>query len=193
MSANRISVMGMLCCIAAGVALAGTAWVNTGWAEHGLWLAAAILIQLRLLANMLDGMVALESGQASPVGELFNEVPDRISDAAVLIGLGYALHSSPVPGYVATILAILTAYIRVQARLAGAPADFRGPMAKQHRMFVVTLLALLMTILPMAWRPVIADDHQGLPVLSLLIIIVGSAVTGVRRLATAAGYLRGRS
>ena len=46
--------------------------------------------QLRLTANMLDGMVALASGRASKVGELYNEVPDRVSDAAVFIGAGLA-------------------------------------------------------------------------------------------------------
>lgn len=191
MSANAISVIGMLCCIAAGIALAGTARVNPGWPERLLWLAAAILIQLRLLANMLDGMVAIESGQASPVGELFNEVPDRISDVAVFIGLGYAMHSSPTLGYLTAIAAILTAYIRVQARLAGAPANFGGPMAKQHRMFVTTVLALLMAALPTGWRPMVADGPYGLPALALLVILAGSAVTCIRRLAGAAGHLRG--
>jgi phosphatidylglycerophosphate synthase len=39
---------------------------------------------------MLDGMVALASCRDSKVGELYNEVPDRVSDAAVFIGVGYA-------------------------------------------------------------------------------------------------------
>lgn len=192
-SPNAISVMGMICCLLAGIALAGTAQVEAGWIERGLWVSAALLIQARLLANMLDGMVAIESGQASPVGELFNEVPDRISDAAVFIGLGYAIHSSPTLGYLAAIAAILTAYIRVQARLAGAPADFGGPMAKQHRMFVGTVLALLMAVLPMGWRPMVADGPYGLPALALLVILAGSAATCIRRLAGAAGYLRGHT
>lgn len=36
-----------------------------------------------MLANMLDGMVAIESGRASPLGELYNDAPDRIAEAAV--------------------------------------------------------------------------------------------------------------
>ena len=76
------------------------------------WLAAAVLVQLRLLANLLDGMVAIEAAQASRVGELFNEVPDRVSDAATLVGLGFAVGSVPLLGFLAAILAILVAYIR---------------------------------------------------------------------------------
>ncbi len=43
------------------------------------WLAGALLVQLRLLANLYDGMVAVLRQIASPVDELFNEVPDRVS------------------------------------------------------------------------------------------------------------------
>src|SRR6185437_11072107 len=79
--ANSISVAGMAAGILAGVALALTGRVTL---PALAWLAAAALVQARLLANLLDGMVAIESGRASRVGELFNEVPDRVSDAATL-------------------------------------------------------------------------------------------------------------
>src|SRR5690554_3429085 len=72
-SPNTISILGMICCVFAGVALAGTANAAPGWLERVLWISAALLIQARLLANMLDGMVAIESGDISAVGELYNE------------------------------------------------------------------------------------------------------------------------
>jgi len=69
-------------CIAAALALGLTS------VEYNrlFWLFAALGAQLRLRANMLDGMVALVSARASKVGELYNEVPDRVWDAAVFIG-----------------------------------------------------------------------------------------------------------
>src|SRR4029077_19400556 len=85
---------------------------------------------------MLDGMVALASGRDSKIGELYNEVPDRVSDAAVFIGTGYAWGGNVALGYIATILAIFTAYIRPGGKIAGSPNEFCGPMAKQHRMLV---------------------------------------------------------
>ena len=88
---------------------------------------------------MLDGMVAVVSGRASKVGELYNEVPDRVSDAAVFIGAGYAWGGNVALGYVATILAIFTACVRAAGKIAGAPNEFCGPMAKQHRMLVITV------------------------------------------------------
>ena len=107
-TANAISIAGMVCGILAGVSLWRTASAPP-LAARFLWLAAALLIQLRLLANLLDGMVAVASGTASQLGELFNEAPDRVSDAATLIGLGYAAGGHPTFGWLAALLAVLTA------------------------------------------------------------------------------------
>src|SRR4029453_1364924 len=97
-----------------------------------LWLIGAVGAQLRLTANMLDGMVAIASSRTSKTGELYNGAPDRISGAAVFIGAGFAWGGNVALGYIATILAIFTAYIRAAGKIAGAPNEFCGPMAKQH-------------------------------------------------------------
>ncbi len=154
------------------------------------WVVAAVLVQLRLLANLLDGMVAIESGQASRVGELFNEVPDRVSDAATLVGLGFALGSVPLLGFLAAILAILVAYTRAAVRVAGGPQDYCGPMAKQHRMFVVTLTALTAAVVPVAWQSHLSSSGWGLPAVALAAIAVGCVITALRRLERGARALR---
>jgi phosphatidylglycerophosphate synthase len=117
-SPNAISVAGMIVGLAAGACLAGTA--QAARAERTLWLIGAVFIQLRLLANMLDGMVAVETKRASPVGELFNEVPDRVSDSAILIGLGFAAGGSALLGLAAALTAMFTAYVRAVGKAAGA-------------------------------------------------------------------------
>src|SRR5204862_5395798 len=101
-SPNAISIAGMWACIVGGIALGLTSISD----YRILWLVAALGAQLRLTANMLDGMVALASRRASRVGELYNEIPDRVSDAAVFIGAGFAWGGNVTLGYVATILAI---------------------------------------------------------------------------------------
>ena len=45
--------------------------------------------------------------------------------------------------FLAAILAIFVAYVRAAVKVAGAPQDYSGPMAKPHRMFLVTVTALL--------------------------------------------------
>jgi phosphatidylglycerophosphate synthase len=191
-SPNAISVAGMLACLAAGTAMVWTAYAPSGTAARAAWIVAAVLVQLRLLANMLDGMVAIRRGVASPVGELYNEVPDRVSDVAALIGLGYAAGGHAALGWAAALAAVFTAYVRAMGKIAGAPQDFGGPMAKPQRMAVVTATALYMGLAPAAWRPDWAwgGVPAGLPAAALAVILAGSVLTAVLRLRRTATVLR---
>ena len=186
-SPNSISIAGMCACIVAGLALAATSITY-----HRIdWLIAALGAQLRLTTNMLDGMVALASGRASKVGELYNEIPDRVSDAAVFIGAGFAWGGNVALGYIATILAIFTAYIRAAGKIAGAPNEFCGPMAKQHRMFVITLVCLYSAALPRSWQAFhFGELKVGAISVGLVVIIAGCVITVGRRLNRIARVLR---
>jgi phosphatidylglycerophosphate synthase len=135
-----------------------------------------MLILLRLLANMLDGMVAVETGKTSAVGELFNEIPDRVSDAAIFIGAGFAATSSPHLGYTAAVLALLVAYVRALGNQMGITGLFIGPMSKQQRMFTLVAICLFYASAPAAW--------QSFPLLvwGLWIINLGATVTLFRRI-----------
>lgn len=139
-SPNAISVAGMFLGVAGGAALYMTSQLDAQPARWA-WFAGAFLTQMRLLANMLDGMVAIESGRTSPLGELYNEIPDRVSDVATLVGLGYAAMSDATLGWLAACMAVVVAYVRAQGKAAGAHHEFCGPMAKPHRMFTVTAAA----------------------------------------------------
>ena len=186
-SPNAISIAGMCACIGSGLALGLTS------VEYNriLWLVAAIGAQLRLTANMLDGMVALASGRDSKVGELYNEVPDRVSDAAVFIGAGYASGGNVELGYIATILAIFTAYVRAAGKIAGAPNEFCGPMAKQHRMLVITVAYLYSVVVPRSWQIFHLDNFDvGVMSLALTLIIAGCVITVFRRFKRIARALR---
>ena len=188
---NAISVFGMFAAVAAGCLLVATAQLEA--ARPFLWIGAAAGIVLRLLANMLDGMVAVESGRASAVGELFNEVPDRISDAAVLVGLGYAHGSEPVLGYLAALLAVFTAYVRAVGKVAGAPQFFQGPMAKPQRMWLVVAVCLGAALFPAGGSFEMAGLRLTAPTVVLALIALGCVVTAARRLALIGGALRGKS
>ncbi|HYB11539.1 MAG TPA: CDP-alcohol phosphatidyltransferase family protein [Alphaproteobacteria bacterium] len=190
-NADAISLFGMAFGIGAGVFLAVTGkWPSAAWA---IWLAAALLVQLRLAANMLDGMVALSTGTESKRGELFNEIPDRVSDSAVLIGLGYASGGDAVLGYAAALVAVGTAYVRAVGKVTAGVQEFCGPMAKQQRMFVVTLVALYGAVFDPRQGSV--NDTTGLtPVtFAFYLIIIGGIVTFLRRLRRIDAALRGAS
>jgi phosphatidylglycerophosphate synthase len=157
-----------------------------------LLLLAAGCIQLRLLANMLDGLVAIEGGRRSSTGDLFNEVPDRLADVLILAPAGYAIPAAGVLGislgWTVAVLALLTAYIRLLGSSLGFEQRFLGPMAKQHRMAVLTVTCIASAI------EAIAFGFNGrLLAIGLLLIGLGTAVTCVRRLNLIASQLRRRS
>jgi phosphatidylglycerophosphate synthase len=135
LTADGISLLSLVFATAGAAALL---WLPAPWNLA----ACAVGVQLRLLCNLLDGMVAVEGGRKSKVGVLYNEVPDRIADSLFIVALGYAI-ATPWLGWFGALAAAVTAYIRVLGGTFGLAQDFRGPMAKQHRMAVLTLGCLL--------------------------------------------------
>jgi phosphatidylglycerophosphate synthase len=187
---NAISLAGAICGVGAGAALAATGTLSS-FEQRVAWLASGLLIQLRLLANMLDGMVAVEGGRASPVGELYNEVPDRVSDTATLIGAGYAAGGDVTLGYLAACVALFTAYVRAMGKAAGARQEFCGPMAKQQRMFTVTVIAAYAGLAPADWQPAWGPSSTwGLMAAGLALIVAAGLATALRRLLRIAATLR---
>lgn len=134
-SPNAISVASLFFAAAGAAAL-------LYWGGIGGLIATAICIQLRLLCNLLDGMVAIEGGKQSPTGSLYNEIPDRIADSLFIVALGYAIDMAWL-GWLGALAAAVTAYIRVLGGSLGLKQDFRGPQAKPHRMAVMTAGCLL--------------------------------------------------
>jgi phosphatidylglycerophosphate synthase len=128
---NQISMLSLVFAVLAGAAL----WFAPRF--PWLYLLAVIGIQLRLLCNLMDGMIAVEGGRHSAVGALYNEFPDRIADSIIIVALGYAA-AAPMLGWAGALAAALTAYIRATGGALGLKQDFRGPLAKQQRMALIS-------------------------------------------------------
>ena len=182
---NQISVASMVFSALAGAAFWAGAAAEDATFRALLLIAAAAFCQARLLCNLFDGMVAIEAGKSAPDGGFWNEFPDRVSDTLIFAGIGYGI-GWPALGWAAVAMAILTAYVRELGRGCGLPADFSGPMAKQHRMAVATIAALA-TILEPLW-----NGRNELLFAALWLVAVGSAVTVIRRSWRIVSALRGR-
>jgi phosphatidylglycerophosphate synthase len=174
---NAVSVAGVAfaICSCAAFLLAP----STPRAQVALLLAAAAAIQLRLLCNLLDGMLAIEHGLKSPTGDLYNDVPDRIEDVLILAGAGLSIDVLPFGaslGAIAALAAMFTAYVRLLGTSLGALPQFTGPMAKQHRMFVLTVATVL------AAAEASAGASPRAIWVGLLVISAGSIATAIRRL-----------
>ncbi|MCG3680758.1 CDP-alcohol phosphatidyltransferase family protein [Aliarcobacter butzleri] len=157
-----------------------------------IWISpilAALFIQMRLLCNLFDGMVALEGGKSTKSGELFNDIPDRVSDSLLFIALGYSITNVSFGielGYLVALFAALTAYVRVLGASMQAGSCFKGPMAKQHRMAILTT-ALILTPFELS---LFATDY--ILTITLFIITIGSFLTIVNRTKTIYNTLEGK-
>ncbi|TLP73257.1 CDP-alcohol phosphatidyltransferase family protein [Nesterenkonia sphaerica] len=191
---NQISLGSMFFAGVGAAALISSAHTDGDAARLVLLTAAAVCIPLRLLLNMLDGMLAVEKGMSSPVGDLYNELPDRISDVLLLAAAGIAaagvatvgsVDLGILLGFLAAVLAVLTAYIRSLGASLGAGSFFDGPLAKPHRMWLLTVGALAATAEPwLPWPP-------GWVLLSTVsVIALGSLFTCMRRVRRISTVLR---
>ena len=170
---NQISMLGM---VSAALAFASfwAAGGSSGALRILLLLLGAGFTQGRLLCNLFDGMVAIEAQKRAADGGFWNEFPDRISDVLILMGLALGA-GEPSLGWAATAFAFLTAYTRELGVSCGLAADFSGPMAKQHRMAVVTGAALLTIFAPLF------GGRDEVLVAALWVVAVGAALTALRR------------
>lgn len=176
---NLVSVVS----VAFALLVAGCYWASD-YFESSLWqrsiflLGAAIGIQLRLICNLMDGMIAIEGGKATRNGDIYNEIPDRFADLIIIVAAGIwagdRVYSDL--AWLAGALSILIACIRMQGAALTQEHDFSGPMAKPQRMALLTLVTLLLIAL--------GCFNVTLPVMfwALLVLIVGEALTIVRRI-----------
>jgi phosphatidylglycerophosphate synthase len=139
---NQISILSMVFAALGGVLmlLGGPWWV---------WIVAAVCVQLRLACNLIDGMVAIEGGKASPVGAIYNEFPDRIGDTLLLVPLGYAAGIGWL-GWALALAVVMTAYIRATGAALTHLGDFSGVMSKPRRMAALTV-ALIVEAGEVSW------------------------------------------
>ena len=181
---NQVSVVGMVAGLGAGglLGLTGSGSFPPA-AVPAAFLTAIALVLIRGGCNIFDGILAVETGRASRVGLLFNEVPDRVSDVALLVGAGHAIGGDPLLGWIAALGAMATAYLRVQVQIAGASSDYRGPMAKPARMGVLVAALVVQLVIP-------AGADAGVIRIALLLIIAGTILTTLRRLFHAARELQ---
>jgi phosphatidylglycerophosphate synthase len=175
---NQISVLSVAWALLGAAALVGAGQVNAvGWRAN-LLLGAGFCVQMRLLCNLLDGMVAVEGGWRTKSGEIYNELPDRISDLLLLTAAGYATRWTGWErelGCAAAALAVFVAYIRAMGGQVGVAPQFCGPMAKQQRMFLLTAsCALTILELSFGWTT------RSMTCI-LVLIAVGSVWTALRR------------
>jgi phosphatidylglycerophosphate synthase len=141
-----------------------------------LLIVAPLFCYLRLWFNMLDGMVAVASNKASRRGEILNDLPDRISDVIIFVGVAHSGWMNPFFGYWAAIFAVLTAYVGLFGQALGVQREFGGIMSKPWRMVALHIGAWLTLVLQRQ------PERFSILDLTCLVVIVGCVQTIVVRL-----------
>ena len=103
-------------------------------ATRWLLIIAPLFCYVRLWLNMLDGLVAFAAGKASRRGEILNDLPDRVSDIMIFVGVAHSGLMNPLIGYWAAIFAVLTSYVGLFGQALGVQRQFAGIMSKPWRM-----------------------------------------------------------
>lgn len=144
-TANHLTVTGLVMAVAASVAIA-----------NGALRAGLLLLVLTAVPDVLDGAVAKASGTASSRGAFFDSVVDRVSDALLLGGIAWYLASEQggrialLPFAVAAA-SMLVSYERARAESLGF--DARGGLMERAERLAFLAFGLLFEslLVPVLW------------------------------------------
>ncbi len=139
-TANQVTLAAAALSVAAGIVLA------VYGATARVWLLLPVVLFLRMALNAIDGMLAREHGQKSPLGAYLNELSDVVSDAALYLPFAWLAGVAPIVVVLAVLLSALTEMAGVVALQVGAERRYDGPMGKSDRAFAFGLIAFLMGI-----------------------------------------------
>lgn len=135
LSANMVTVIGFLITMVASVVVAG-----------GRLLAGGLVLLLGAGFDMLDGAVARASGGGSKRGAFLDSTLDRLSDAAIFMGIAWWLAEADnrlgVSLALGTmVLGLMVSYVR--ARAEGLGFDCRVGVAERPERVVIVAAGLL--------------------------------------------------
>ncbi len=171
---NQVSIASVVFAAVAAACFVASARVADG-PRILLLLIAAAMMPLRLLCNLFDGMLAVEGGLKSPVGGIYNELPDRFADTLFLAGAGYAVADlawGAQLGWAAATFSIIVAYVRALGVTLGTPQFYDGPMAKPRRMHILIAGCVLSVVEVFAGWP-----RGSMLAVALVVILIGEVLT----------------
>jgi CDP-diacylglycerol--glycerol-3-phosphate 3-phosphatidyltransferase len=143
-TANQVTVAA--CALSAGLGL--LLGLNP---QPQLFLLVPVWLFLRMAMNAIDGMLAREFGQETPLGAYLNELADVISDTALYAPFALLPGSNPWLVGAVVALSIIAEMAGVLAASVGARRRYDGPMGKSDRALVFGAVGLLVGAgLPMA-------------------------------------------
>ncbi|MCY1402547.1 Inner membrane protein YnbA [compost metagenome] len=139
-TANQVTVGACLISLAVGGLVA--AFASHPW----VFLLIPFWMLLRMAFNAIDGMLAREFGQQSPLGAYLNELTDVVADTALILPFAFIAGVSPWPVAGVILLAIFSEYAGVLGLMVGASRRYDGPMGKSDRAFCLGVLGIAVAL-----------------------------------------------
>ena len=139
-TANAISLMAVVVSAAAGAAIA----VGGITGAHALWFAVPPLCFVRIALNALDGSIARRSRSETPMGVVFNELGDRLSDVLLIGSLVFVV--TPVLALASLSTTLIVSVLGLLATMVNGRRDNAGPVAKADRVGLVAAGALIASL-----------------------------------------------
>jgi CDP-diacylglycerol---glycerol-3-phosphate 3-phosphatidyltransferase len=171
-SANAVTVAAALMSGLLGVL---TAVTRSRW----LLLSYPLFLLLRMALNAVDGLLARELSQPTPLGALLNELGDLVSDAALYLPLALVFPAPPWIVVVIVVVAVIAEAAGIAAETSGASRRYDGPFGKSDRALAFSALAVLVAV------GVPAADHWLPAVLCVLLVLAAWTVVNRVRAAVA--------
>ncbi|HAT1619109.1 TPA: CDP-alcohol phosphatidyltransferase family protein [Raoultella planticola] len=116
--------------------------------EPRLYILLSVFLFIRMALNAIDGMLAREFNQKSQLGAILNEVGDIIADAALYLAFAFLTGVWPWLVALVVLLSWLTEFCGVIAQTLTGSRNYRGPMGKSDRAFVLGGLGLFIALWP---------------------------------------------
>ncbi len=139
-TANQVTVVACVISILLGL---GLYWLAPGALYFGL---VPLWMFVRMAFNAVDGMLAREHGQMTPLGGFLNELTDVLSDAALYLPFALVLPGHPFWLGLVIVLAGVSEFAGALGQTVGASRRYDGPMGKSDRAFVFGLLGCLVAL-----------------------------------------------
>ncbi|WP_373226681.1 CDP-alcohol phosphatidyltransferase family protein [Enterobacter cloacae complex sp. ESBL7] len=140
-TANQVTLFAML----ASILLGG---VLMCFPVPLFFISLSVFLFFRMGLNAIDGMLAREFNQQSQLGAILNEVGDIIADAALYLAFAFVTGVSPWLVVLVVMLSWLTEFCGVIAQTLTGSRNYRGPMGKSDRAFVLGALGLFIALWP---------------------------------------------
>jgi len=139
-TANQVTLTACILSILLGVLLTKFADISA------LFFLLPIWMFLRMALNAIDGMLAREFNQKTPLGGYLNEATDVVSDTALYLPFAFVAPFGWGVISLVIFLAFMSEFLGVLGQVHGSGRRYDGPMGKSDRAFVFGLMGTMYAV-----------------------------------------------